>query len=766
MKFDSPSSLLTEITQMLQAQSSTMRNRSLINKLMNGEAPMTEDERREQNLKSNVNFLEGTRLASNAKNQVDSTFFKPARYFSVVLDKGPLQKRAAYSASITKYINKELKKSFAYKAARESAHAQVVLHGPGPLIWRNRRTPIPSTAGIDDIIVPSGTLTSMENLDRFAVYREMTWNQLYDQACGPVVDAGWNSRYVVALLAKMFKTGVEPIYQGNRWMFPEKLAEDVKEGAAQSASSSLPKVMAWDFFFRDEDSDKWNRRMIVDFGSIDTETIKDKDPIRQGEHFLYERDDYADDWHQIIHWYIGNCSNVAPFRYYSVRSIGYLLYGVCMIQNKLRNRFSDHMFQQLLTWFRNVSDDSREKLGMIDLQNYGVMPDGVSMVTANERHAADYNLIQIGLQQGRQLMAESVQGFVPEMVGDQDKVMTAQEFIGRMNMSIAMTSAVTSQLAEQSKQEYQEILRRFCIKDNPDPMVKRFRDNLRKVEVPLDMLDMEALEVVPEHTSGGGNKAAELNITQAMMQEFYMLVDPEAQRLIARKRALALTDNADEAFLLFPDAPKPPSDDVQYAQTAYAVLMLGIPFAKKEGINHIAYASMLLTMMQTTLQQVAAAVEQPNGAAIAADKIVGLFNVATHIQEEINIIGRDERQVDKAKQLFKALTELSTLLQNVAKQLMASEESQNAQGGIPPEKLAKIQEIQLMGQVTREEKARAAAEKQQQKDIAFHAESLRRDAAVAEDVRQKRLLTQVEVESIDLKTRAEILRPKPQTAGK
>jgi hypothetical protein len=767
MNFESPNALLGEAQSMLEANQTVMRNRTLINRLFNGEPPHTEAERMAENIKVNVNWLEATRIAANATNQLNNAFFRGGRFFSVIVDKGDPRKRHQYAASITKHINNELKNSTYYRGARESAHAQVVLHGPGPLVWRNRRCPIPDAAGLEDILVPQGTLTSMENLDRFAIYRELNWNQLVSQTQGKTHDPGWNRPYVTALLAHLYKTGVTTIYQGNRWEFPEKLHEDLKEGAASGASSSLPKVMAYDFFYREDDDDKWTRKMMLDFGTVDELVVKSTDPLRKNQEFMYEKKGYASDWTEVVHWYIGNCSNVAPFRYYSTRSIGYLLYGVCLIQNKLRNRFTEHTFQSLLTLFRNVSDDNREKLGMIDLHNLGVMPDGVSMVPAQERHVIDANLVMLGLNQGRQLMAESAQSFVPDMQGDSKKQMTATETLVRQNTSVSLTSAVLNQLSEQSRTEYREICRRFCIKDNPDPMAKRFRENIKKDGVPMDCLDIDAWEVLPEQTVGGGNKAVELTVTQALMQEILPMADPDGQRLIGRRRYLALTDNPEEAMAIFPDAPQPPSDDVQYAQVAYAVLMLGQPFAKKEGVNHVAYTGMLMQMMNITLAQIQQATEQPNGAAIAADKIVGMFNVVQHVQEEINIIARVEAQVPKAKIMFKALVEMIAELTKVAQALMAKDQEQQGNGGLAAETQAKIQTMIMKAQTENQIKQMQAQEKEQRNDIKFHNENLRRNAMVEADNQRKMIGTAADIQAKDLTTSAEIIREsnKPQPAG-
>lgn len=751
---------------MLLAKQPVMANRAKINSLFNGDAPDTEQERREQNLKTNANWLEGTRIISNATNQLNNALTKGDRYFTVRLDVGPAHMRSIWGEEITLGINKELKRCRDYKSTRESANAQVALHSIGPVVWRNRRSVVPDVCGIDDLLMPASTLTSFTNLDRFAIYREMTWGQLYDQSQGDFKDSGWNKDYITALLAALYKTPLQPTYQGNRWLFPEKIQEDIKEGSSQMGASSLPKFLAWDFFFRNEETGKWNRRMIPDYANIAVGQMKgDRLPINQNQDFVYSRDDYADSWQEIFHCYIGNCSNVAPYRCDSSRSIGYLLYGVCMVQNKLRNRLYDHMFQQLLTWFRNVSEDHREKIGLIDLQNFGILPDGVSMVTAGERHVADWNLILMGLNQGRQLMSESSAGFIPDAAGESEKAMTAREVMVRQAAAVTMTSAVLNQLGEQSKYEYREICRRFCIKDNRDPMAVRFRKRLQERGIPLAILDAERWDVIPEQTVGGGNKASELMVTESLMQEMYPISGPDGQRIIARRRYLALTDNADEALMVVPEAPAPPSDDVQYAQMAYSILMLGLPFQVKEGANLIAYTGTLLGLMNMNMQQAQAVMQQPQGLPIAADRIAGLFNVAQHAQQQIQLIGQDKNRLPVAKQLFKALNEMMGNLQNMAKQLQALEQQQaQQQGGIDPETQARIQAMMMTAQTQNQITSDKAQKKQQEKDIAFMAENRRKDLMAHTDAQRKLLSTHADVVAKDLTTRGELLRQQQEPA--
>jgi hypothetical protein len=102
MNFESPNALLGEAQSMLEANQTVMRNRTLINRLFNGEPPHTEAERMAENIKVNVNWLEATRIAANATNQLNNAFFRGGRFFSVIVDKGDPRKRHQYAASITK----------------------------------------------------------------------------------------------------------------------------------------------------------------------------------------------------------------------------------------------------------------------------------------------------------------------------------------------------------------------------------------------------------------------------------------------------------------------------------------------------------------------------------------------------------------------------------------------------------------------------------------------------------------------------------------
>lgn len=764
MKFDSAAQILTSISQMQWASQPVQQNRAKVNRMFNGDPPYTDAERKLNRLNTNFNWLEGTRIAANSRYQIYNAFFTPGDFFDIKVDDAPAHKRDLWSRCMTQYINKALRKNRRFRSSLEQAHAQVVLHGPGPILWRKKGSPVPETLGVDDVLVPAGTLADMSNLDYLSIYREWTWGQLHEMTQGDAVDPGWNKDYVTALLKSLYKQPLQPLYQGNRWLFPEKISEDLKENAAMFGSSSLGKVLAWDFYFRDEDSGKWNRRILLDYNNIMPEGLRNEFSVENKRpEFLFEKDDYADDWTEIIHWFTGNCSNVAPFRYYSIRSIGYLLYGVCLVQNTIRCRLADHVLQNLLTWFRNVSEDDRERLEDIQLQHLGIFPDGLSVVGANERYSADWNLIMGSMQQNRQLMAESATSFLPDIAVEGEKpAMTATESLIRNNASVTLTSAVLNQLYNQAEPFYREICRRICLKDKRDPLTKKILEEMKEDEIPESILDADSWDIIPNRVMGGGNKAVELTTARALF-EIKGTLGPQGAVEATRKYVLALTNNADELDSLVPETPQI-SDSRLLAQMAFGTLMDGGAIDQRGTLNEAEYIGTLIEAMAQAMTPLEALQSQPQASSLMADKIAGLVNVGQHIEQHIQILAGDPSEQERVRDAQRLINQLMGQLGAYGQRLAEMEQAQQPQGGLDAETAAKVQSMQIIAQAKAQIATQNATIKQQHKDMGFQSEQQRKDAATVADIRRKDALTQADVTAKDLTTRAELIRQARQGA--
>ena len=176
-------------------------NRSKINELFSGFPPYSDEEVRQNKIATNVNFLEPSQIAHNARRQFGNAFLNPDPLFLVTIDHGPRWKRAEWGNTITKELNRIMKRSLPYMETLRSVFALDVLHGIAPAVWRDRQKWAPKSRGVEDILIPSNTeLDLEENLPFFAIYEQYTGPRLWRMTHGPNVDPGWNMDVVDAAI--------------------------------------------------------------------------------------------------------------------------------------------------------------------------------------------------------------------------------------------------------------------------------------------------------------------------------------------------------------------------------------------------------------------------------------------------------------------------------------------------------------------------------------------------------------------------------------
>lgn len=769
MNFKSAAAVQDVVQTLRLAQQPLQQNRTRINALMNGNPPLTEEERNANRNYTNVAWLEGPRIMHNARSQLDAALLKPGEFFRVTLDRGPRQARQAWGDIITEEINRLLKRSRNYKNKIKSTNAQVVLHGIGPSYWPSPYDPIPRELGVDDVFMPSTTLVSLRNMEFFPIYREWTYSELYEMTHGENKDAGWNMKMVDKLLEQLGEMMLQPTFSGMRWLQPEKLEEDLKENSGWFYSSAAPKIFAWDFYTRkDGEEDEWQRKIVLDMqqGQFSEEFAADSE-----DEFLYDsarrkNPSVASHHSEIAHWQFGNCSNVAPFRYNSVRSLGYLLYAVCRVQDMIRNRFADATFESLLTLFRNISDDDREKLEQVDLFNMGTVPDGLSFVTAGERHEVNENLVVALLSQNRQLMSESSASYLPDVErGGRKTPETATAEMIRLNTSVALTSAMLNNVYDETEDEYREICRRFCIKNSKNKMVKDFQERAERRGVPKEMLDTEWWNVEPERVLGGGNQAMEVLQADRLMA-IRPNLDPQAQRTVDRIYVAANSGDADLANELVPPQPERQTPGTEWASIAFGSLMQSLPVQMPREVSPIEAIETWLALGAQVAQQLPAIAQAPEGDSMLAEKIAGLGFAMQQVMMLVQAIAQNQQEIPRAKryqEVVEAIQEqVKPFIQELEKR--AQEKAAMGQGpGIPPETQGKLAAMQIEAQARARLKEEDAAQKRQHKDASFYAELQRRNAQKAADLDEQAVQTQADLAQKDLETQSQIINESKKT---
>lgn len=727
-------------------------NRARINDIANGVPPYTEEQERENNVVVNVNFLEMTVKAHDARAQFYQGFLKPGKYFRASTDYGAAHQRQERSTIVTNEVSKIMKRSIRYYEAMRAKFAQIVLHGIAPAVWENKDTWCNRPIGIEDALVPSGTLVGFENLPYIILYRSFTGMELQKLVKGPVVDPGWNMPLVNRLLKWVDEQGTQ--LMRSNWpevWAPEKQAERMKESGFY-ASDQLPTIDTFDFYFYVDDGKKsgWIRRIILDAwgepqssGAGYSMTRKDKfgDFSKiQSTDFLYnsKKRTVYDHLSNFTSFQFGDLSAVAPFRYHSVRSLGFLLYATAHLQNRMRCKFSEAVFEALMMYFRVGSMDDAQRALKLDMVNKGFIDETIKPVPANERFQVNAQLVELGLQENARILEGHSGSYTPKSDFGRDRTeKTRFQVMAELNISTSLVSAALQQAYSYQTFEYREIFRRFCQKNSTDSDVREFQANCIRRGIPPKMLLAELWEIEPERIVGAGNKTMEMAIAEQMMQ-WRQMYDPSSQRVILRDATMALTDDPSKADQLVPEQPEI-SNSVHDAQMAAGTLMQGLPLEPVKGINHQEYAAALIRSMSVIVQRI-----QQTDNMGTPEEISGLNNMAQHISQSLQIVAQDKEAKMIVKMLGGQLSKLMNMVKGFQQRLQQAMVKRNGAGGQPqmdPKDAAKIVATQTVAQQKAANLRQSHALKTAQRQVQFDMEQRREDQRTAAEIERENLRT-------------------------
>ena len=740
-------------------------NRARINKLFNGNPPYDSEEAAENNIVVNVNSLEGTRLAHDARSQFYSAFLKPGVYFHCKTDMAAKHRRGEYSSIVTAEINKMMKRSLPYFECYRSKFALDVLHGVGPSAWENEYSWCPDPIGIEDILIPGKTLLTMKNLPFFAIYRSFTAPELIKLTRRENLDPGWNVPLADECIKWVDKESMALL--GSTWpevWSPEKLEERVKGDGGFYPADTVPTVDTFDFYFWTDDGDKagWRRRIILDswgtpqsVGGVTSMSRRTGEIYRNKSGFLYDSGDrvYADKREHMVAFQFADLSAVAPFQYHSVRSLGFLLYSVCHLQNRMRCKFSEAVFEALMMYFKISNQDEAQRALKLQLVNRGFIDDTLKPLTAQERYQVNSALVELGLAENRNLIESHSGSYTQNKNVSNNVEKTRYQVMAEVNSMTAMISAALTQAYQYQDGEDREILRRCMICNSKDPDVNSFQAGCLKRGVPEKLLCVEAWETEHERVFGSGNQTLEGAIADWLMQnrEKY---DPDSQREILRRATFAITGDPGLTDTLVPETAVL-SDSIHDAQLAAAGLLMGISMALKQSVNHQEYCEALLATMAEQCQKIS-----QRGDVATPEELAGLQNLAGQtiqgqpikgngIADHISVLAQNKDAKSLVKQLGDQLGKLMNLVKAFAQRLAEQQKAQAKQNGngADPKKMLEVQTEAMKAKIKLDNMRESHAQRTAQRQIDFEMEQKRQAERHS-----------LEVQALDLKTAGDINR--------
>lgn len=750
-------------------------NRALLNRTYNGEPPFDAATAEENNIEVNRNYLEGCGALTDARTQWNSNFLKPGDKFSVHLDSGPVHQKSEWGSTITRNINRGLKRSLPMINNSRETGAGTLLHGVGPSNWDDRRSPIPKVIPISSLMIPSETDIDFENLEYFSIFREMTPAQLYEKTHGPKVDPGWCMPLVMSELKFI---GEQVQKQTNAAAFqymPERIAEQIKQDIGFWGSDAVPTIDYWDFYYREiNKSGGWCRKIFLDWSSSGREfdksskSLPSKSPNRDATDkgvWLYDSRGrkYADSWQEIIHCNYGDCSCVAPFKYHSVRSLGWMIWGIVDIQNQLHCKMTEQAFSDLMWFFRVASGNDLNRLKKANFLQMGVIPQGIDWIKGNERFSPNPTFVELVLNQNRNLMSQHSSSFTrnAERADTSNREKTATQVMAEVNSINTMVSGVMGMAYTYEAFKYREICRRFCIKHNPDPMVRKFRKACLTEGVPAEYLDVERWDIEPERAMGAGNKTVQMAIVQ-YLNSVRQNLGPEAQRKVDHIGIQIMTEDVAVAEDLAPVKGQPPiSRSSHDAELATERLMRGLPFTPTPQMVFEDYVLVWLRDMGFIVKGI-----QSTDNMGTQEQITGLQNMAKHISVFLKIMGQAEEDGPKVRQYSDLLGQLMNVVKGFEQRLAEKSQAGNGNGAMD-ETAVKLQGKLMLDKAKAQNTVESHAQRTAQKQASHELQEQRKDRELEAKLRRDET-TEVMQTAADIRKqgRKEAMATGPETENK
>lgn len=739
-------------------------DRTRINKLANGNAPYTPEEVEENHIVVNTNNLNLTRQCHDARSTYASGFLQNGLYFTCKTDMGARHKRDEYGQIVTKAANRPLLESITYFENMRAKFGQLVLHGIAPSVWEREQVVIPRPIGVEDALIPSGTILGFENLPFFFLRRSFTAIELMNLTRRDHCDPGWNRPFVDRCLEWLSSELTQ--LTGTDWpegWSPEKWEEMNKEGGGLAYSDRVPKLDCFDVYAFQEGNgnhpDGWIRRIILDSWSnpamagsaAKTFKVTRKDSLKNfkqnAEDFLYTSNDrpVGESWQNIISWQFADLSAVFPARYHAIRSLGWLLYAPCHLSNRLDGKIYEAVFEALLQYFKVKSMDDAQRALHLQLANLGFIDDSLTPLPASERWEPDWSGIQMGQQLVQGTIDSSAKAYSQQLNSMKDRTeKTKFQVMAEIQAANALVSVGLNQAYTYAVQEYREIFRRIIIPNSTDPRARQFREYCLRRGVPAKILDNhDAWEIQTERMMGGGNQTMEMAIAQ-WLQEIRPHLDPESQRIVDRKSIMAFTKDPALARTLVPEKPSMGSQALAEAGRVFTTLLQALPADMVDGTNPIEYIDNGIKLVAVKVQQANQSPQKMMPPPVLAGCQAMIKNIQTHIQP----ISQDKTEKQRVRQWESLLSQLENEIRAFQQRLELTQkkaQQQNGNGQIDPAALAKAKETQLQGAAKRQNAEASHRQKLQHKQQSHQ-------LALRQEMEQH----QVDVAARDLETASNI----------
>ena len=704
-------------------------NRLKVTNTANCKPPLDPELAKKLSIKINVQFGGLLLLLSHARRQYLTAFLSNQNFFKVQMPWAPKETRSEWEAFVTDEINRPMRNSLKYFEHHRSRWSSVVTHGVAPMIWYGQDGWCPDFKAMSDLRIATDTTLDFENLGWFGVREIYTPFGLIEEVFNEKPNNRWDKKAVAKILRNYKEINYVEASQNYDWdNSPEKLAELVKQDGGYYSGDAMPGIPLWHFYFKDEGG--WFLSVVPENGTVRSTGTPDQFLWQSDTPIAVRRD-------QIMQCQFGDLTTDAPFKYHSVRSLGYILLEPEYWDNLTKCRLLQHIHDNFNIWLRTTDPVDKARAQIQEFSNLGVLRTGVQIVPQAERHQIEADLVEMGLGITTQMKQEASSSYTQQVDTGTKKEQTAFETSVKMQQVNAMLGGLLLTAGKYSKFEYKEEARRFCRFKSEDNDIKTFQKRCKDFGIPRRFLNVDLWEVEPIMPIGAGNPTIAQAAVQQLMQN-RMAYEPSAQQEILHEFTQVVTGDSRKAAEWAPTGQtKDVTGGEQYAQGIFGTLMNGVPVKAPEKISPVEQLDALIPMFGSKI----ALIERRNNMA-TPDEIVGLQEVNAYVTGLVQRLAQDKEQQQRVKQYMDAIGQLMNQVKGLAQRGQeAAQKAQqdNGNGGIDPAKMVAAQHAERMAALKEHATARKSAMNERQKGQQFVMEQRRQDAKAHSEIQRDEL---------------------------
>ncbi len=321
----------------------------------------------------NVNWRVAESYLNNALGAFYDIFSEVPTYAKVMLDLPDDPMCEDKSRVVTEEFDRIQKREPKFDYNMQISQHEMVLYGFGPFVFDDEFDWRPSTGKCGEFYVPEGAKSNTESWDYCMMQVAYLPHKLYEYIVDEKAarEMGWD---VEAVKAAIMNAMPRSSTQTQNW---EWYQQQLKSGSFyySQQSKKIFSVHVWFREFPDKESSEGriSHKIFLENQNINT-GITGKP---QTDKFLFSKIGQYSTWDECVHamYY----DHGGGGEHYSVTGMGVKMYAAMEYQNRLLCKLADDAFAPK-TLFKPLSASQSQRMNLVTMGNYGVLPNGWDMV--------------------------------------------------------------------------------------------------------------------------------------------------------------------------------------------------------------------------------------------------------------------------------------------------------------------------------------------------------------------------------------------------